>query len=168
MLQTGVSAPGFERPGSDGQQIETYNFSEYTDSGPVVLLFYPFDFSPVCTAELCGFRDSEWLTIYPEVDVFGISTDSAYAHQEFINQHDLPFPLISDHDGSVSAAYDVQYDELEDHSQVCMRAVYVIDADQTIQYAWEAETYTNDPDVGVVGEAVRSIIDETESSSAVA
>lgn len=145
-----------------------YSLADITGSGAVVLLFYPFDFSPVCTAELCSFRDSEWLTIYPEVDVFGISTDSAYAHQEFINQNALPFPLISDHDGSVSAAYDVQYDELEDHSKVCMRAVYVIDADQTIRYAWEGDAYTDDPDVGVVGEAVRAIINDAGSNSAAA
>jgi peroxiredoxin len=168
MLDTGAAAPGFERPGADGHEIGTYRLSEYTQSGPVVLLFYPFDFSPVCTAELCDFRDSQWLTLYPNVDVFGISTDSAYAHQAVINQNDLPFPLISDHDGSVSQSYDVLYEELEEHPRVSMRAVYVIDSDETIRYAWEAETYTDDPDVGVVGDAVRSIIDGSESSSVAA
>lgn len=133
-----------------------------------MLLFYPFDSSPVCTAELCEFRDSEWLTTYPEVDVFGISTDSAYAHRAVINQNDLPFPLISDHDGSVSQSYDVLYDELKDHLQVSMRAVFVFDRDETIRSAWEAETYTDDPDVGMVGDAVRAIIEGSESGSVVA
>jgi peroxiredoxin len=158
MLETGASAPGFELPGSDGSVTEPYDLKTHTESGPVVLLFYPFDFSPVCTEELCSFRDSEWLSVTPSVDVFGISTDSAYAHQEVINKHDLPFPLLSDHDGEVSDAYGVLADELEGHPQVSERAVFVIDSTETIRYAWQGQTYTDDPDIGEVSDAVDAVI----------
>jgi len=101
MLQVGDGAPGFELPGTDGSDIETYRLSDYARDGAVVLAFYPFDFSPVCTREPCEFRDPEWFTVEPGVDVFGISTDSAYAHRAFVERHDLTFRLPSDANGTV-------------------------------------------------------------------
>jgi peroxiredoxin len=157
MLNTGVSAPDFEIIGTDGDEIRQYSLADLTESGAAVLLFYPFDFSPVCTAELCEFRDSEWLTVTPELDVVGISTDSTYSHRVFIERNDLPFPLLSDHDGSVSDAYDVLEDELEEHPQVSSRAVFLVDEELTIRYAWEAEVYTDDPDIDAVNEAAQEL-----------
>lgn len=157
MIETGTAAPGFEIPGSDGESIDRYQLSDYTDSGPVVLLFYPFDFSPVCTEELCNFRDSEWLTFTPNLDVFGISTDSAYAHREVIQENDLPFPLLSDHDGQVSDAYGVLADEVDGHPNVSWRAVFVIDSTDTVRYTWEGEEIVHDPDMEAVYDAVRSL-----------
>jgi peroxiredoxin len=122
-----------------------------------VLLFYPFDFSPVCTEELCTFRDSEWLGFNPNLDVFGVSTDSAFAHREVIHENDLPFPLLSDHDGTVSKQYDVLYDELENHKRVSKRAVFVIDDTATIRYAWEAEEWLTDPDIEAINESIQAI-----------
>lgn len=153
MLDIGDTAPSVTLPGSDGEQIREYQLSDYTSSGAVVLLFYPFDFSPVCTTELCEFRDAEWLTHTSDLDVFGISADSAYTHLEFIQSNDLPFPLLSDHDASVSAEFGAIYDELEGHPRVSKRAVFLIDDADTIRYTWEAETYTDDPDISEVHEA---------------
>jgi len=154
MRTVGEQAPGFSVPGSDGEDINQYRLSDATESGGVVLLFYPFDYSPICTKELCEFRDSELLTFTDQLDVFGISQDSAFAHREMIRKNDLPFPLLSDHDGSVSHSYDVCYDEIEGHPQVSKRAVFVIDDSQTIQYGWETDDWTVDPDIGAVYDAV--------------
>lgn len=157
MLEVGSQAPRFELPGCDGDTNATYDLSEYLEGGAVVLSFYPFDFTPVCTAELCRFRDSEWLMVIPDLDVFGISTDSAYAHRAVIEENDLPFPLLSDHDGSVSERYDVLYDELEGHPRVSKRAVAVVNETGTIRYAWEAEEWMTDPDIEAVHDAVRDL-----------
>jgi len=157
MIVSGSQAPSFSLPGTDGNSIGRYDLSEYTEKGTVVLLFYPFDFSPVCTAELCGFRDSEWLTFTPDLDIFGVSTDSAFSHRAFSQQNDLPFPLLSDRDGRVSEQYGVLYEELEGHPRVSKRAVFVIDDDQTVQYAWEADEYTTDPDIDEVHRAVEEL-----------
>jgi len=157
MLVEGERAPSFGVPATDGTEITEFRLDEFTDTGGVVLLFYPFDFSPVCTEELCEFRDSEWLQMIPELDILGISTDSAYAHKEYIQQNDLPFPLLSDRDGRVSARYDVLYDELEGHPLVSKRAVFLIDDTQTIRYAWEADEWTTDPDISAVNEAATSL-----------
>jgi peroxiredoxin len=157
MLTTGASAPDFDIIGTDGHEIRKYSLADLTESGAAVLLFYPFDFSPVCTAEMCEFRDSEWLTVTPELDVVGISTDSTYSHRQFIDQNDLPFPLLSDHDGSVSEAYGVLEDELEEHPRVSGRGVFLVDEERTIRYAWEAEVYTDDPDIDAVNEAAQQL-----------
>lgn len=152
-LSPGESAPNFRLPGSDGTSIEEYHLREYTESGVCILLFYPFDFSSVCTAELCTFRDAEWLLFTKGVDVLGISTDSAYSHQEFINKHDLPFPLLSDSGGEVTAQYGVLRDELEGHTRVCQRAIVIVDSSDTVRYKWVADDPQNSFDTKVLIEA---------------
>ena len=71
----------------------------------VVLLFYPGDDTPVCTAQLCSVRDhwSEYQATGAEV--VGISTDTVTSHKGFAEKYELPLRLLSDADGKVSAAY---------------------------------------------------------------
>lgn len=74
----------------------------------VVLLFYPADNSPVCTAQLCSVRDhwSEYQATGAEV--VGISTDSAKSHKDFAEKNELPLKLLADTDRKVSSAYDMK------------------------------------------------------------
>lgn len=156
MISEGAHAPGFTLPGSDGEEQRQYELSTFTRSGATVLVFYPFDFSPVCTSELCEFRDAEWLTLTPNVDVLGISTDSAYSHRRFIDEHDLSFPLLSDTSGDVIDEYGVKYEEWEGHREVSKRAVFVLDEDQRVRYAWATDDAIQNPDLN----EVRNAIDE--------
>ncbi|WP_435063292.1 redoxin domain-containing protein, partial [Halobaculum sp. EA56] len=71
MTETGEPVGNFALPGTEGDGIRRYRLSDYTDTGAVVLAFYPFDFSPVCTDVLCRFRDAEFLSLTEDVDVFG-------------------------------------------------------------------------------------------------
>lgn len=75
---------------------------------PVVLMFYPADNSPVCTAQLCSVRDhwSEYQATGAEV--VGISTDTAESHKGFSEKNKLPLKLLADTDGKVSATYGMQ------------------------------------------------------------
>lgn len=157
MLQPDAPAPTFTLPGTDGDAIEQYSLQDFTASGPAILLFYPFDFSPVCTVELCGIRDAEWLQMADHVDVLGISTDSAYAHKAYINEYDLPFPLLSDNRGRVSEQYDVQYESLADHERVSKRSVFVVDTTQTVRYAWRADDASDAFELDVIREAAQRI-----------
>ncbi|PSQ17639.1 hypothetical protein BRD00_06760 [Halobacteriales archaeon QS_8_69_26] len=157
MIQVGDTAPAFDLPGTDGDEVERYRLSDFTESGAAVVLFYPFDFSPVCTEELCNFRDSEMLTFTADLDVVAISADSVYAHRKFVRENDLPIPLLSDHDGRVSEAYGVLYDELEGHPTVSKRAVFVVDSEEAVRYAWVADEWTTDPDITAVYECVRDL-----------
>lgn len=101
-LKPGDLAPDFTLPDADGNLVKLADLR----GKRVVLYFYPRDNTPGCTKEACGFRDA-----YPEyqsqdVVVLGISTDDSKAHTKFIQKFDLPFPLLSDLDGQVAAAYD--------------------------------------------------------------
>jgi peroxiredoxin len=146
----GETAPRFSLPGTDGTEIREYQLSEHVSEGIVVLVFYPFDFSPVCTRELCAFRDAEFLRLTEGVDVLGISTDSAYAHRQFSSEHNLDFPLLSDNGGSVSRRYGVLKAQWKKHRRVSQRAVIAIDEDRTVQYRWANETMDDDFDVEVL------------------
>lgn len=146
VLEEGQAAPDFTLPGTDGDhEFEQYELADYTDAGAVVLVFYPFDFSPVCTTELCDFRDAEWLSMTADVDVFGISRDACYAHAQFIQEYNLTYPLLSDVDGTATEAYQVKYDEWEMHPGIPKRAVYIIDETETIQYTWVTEDAYESP-----------------------
>jgi peroxiredoxin len=74
----------------------------------VVLLFYPGDNTPVCTAQLCSVRD-QW-SVYQATgaEVVGISTDSVESHKGFAEKHELPLRLLSDADRTVSTKYDMK------------------------------------------------------------
>ena len=156
-MDIGEDAHRFTLPGTEGDEISMYSLGEYTTSGVAILLFYPFDFSPVCTTELCEFRDAEFLEFTPNVDVLGISTDSVYAHREFINQYNLPFPLLSDNCGTVSAKYGLQYDEFEQHQAVSRRALVVIDDSQKIVHTWTAADSTAEFDISVLDNVRKNV-----------
>lgn len=158
MLTEGTTAPTFTLPGTDGgTEFEKYRLSDLVADGPAILVFYPFDFSPVCTMELCGFRDAEWLTMDESVDVIGISRDACYAHAEFIEANSLTFPLVSDVEGTVTESYEVKYDEWEGHPGVPKRAVFIVDTDRTIEYAWETDDAYENPDIDVLFDKITAL-----------
>jgi len=74
----------------------------------VLLYFYPKDETPGCTKEACGLRDSMGDLQKADVEVVGVSFDSAASHQEFIAKHNLNFPLIADTEGKIADAYGVR------------------------------------------------------------
>jgi len=100
-MKPGDSAPDFSLPDSDGGEWRFGDHRERT----VVLLFYPGDNTPVCTAQLCSVRD-HWSDYQATgAEVVGISMDPVESHKGFAEQKRLPLRLLSDTDGTVSAAY---------------------------------------------------------------
>ncbi|NHN43411.1 redoxin domain-containing protein [Halorubellus sp. JP-L1] len=155
MLTVGNDAPEFALPGVTEGTTDTYSLQESTDDGrAVLLLFYPFDFSPVCTTELCTIRDAEWFEFTPGLDVWAVSGDSTHSHTAFADAHDLNFPLLSDYDASVADAFGVRYDEHQGHRGVPKRAVFVVDPDRTVRYAWSTDDAFERPDFFHVTAAV--------------
>lgn len=130
MLQAGDPAPDFTMEADKGGSVSLKDLEGKT----VVLYFYPKDDTPGCTRESCAFRD-----LYPsfqdqDVQVYGVSCDDIPSHEKFAAKYDLPFPLLSDPDTSVSTAYGV-YKEKTNYGRKYMgieRSTFVIDGDGRI------------------------------------
>jgi peroxiredoxin Q/BCP len=100
--KVGEPAPNFTLQDQEGHSI---SLSEFEQKKHVVLFFYPKDFSPGCTIQVCSFRDSyEDFTNHGAV-VIGVSNDSIESHKKFLVEHQLPFTLLSDPKGKVRALY---------------------------------------------------------------
>ncbi len=99
--RVGDRAPDFEL-GSTGGPIR---LSERLAQGPVLLVFYPGDDTPVCTRQLCDYRDN--LGVFSElgVQVIGLNPQSSDSHEAFAKKHGLPFPLVSDPERRTCRAY---------------------------------------------------------------
>jgi peroxiredoxin len=161
MLQIGQQAPSFEVPGAAGGRIDTHSLEEYTENGwAVVLVFYPFDFHPSCTSQLCMLRDAEALSMVDNTVVLGISTDSAHSHRAFAEEYRIDFPLLSDSDGSVAEGYGVLVAEIEDHRRVPRSALFVVDPSEQIQYGWQSESPDDAPDMAAVEKATNCHSDQ--------
>ena len=102
MLDVGEEAPDFTLHDQDDDPVHLAEFR----GRPVVVYFYPRADTPGCTTEACSFRDA-WAD-YEERDavVLGVSDDPVSDLADFAEKYDLPFPLLSDPDGEVAAAYD--------------------------------------------------------------
>ena len=103
-LSIGAQAPDFSAETHDGVALQ---LSELLERGAVVLFFYPRDFTPGCTAEACAFRDDYTDFVEAGAAVVGVSADSGESPRRFARHHNLPFPLLSDADGSLRKAYGV-------------------------------------------------------------
>jgi thioredoxin-dependent peroxiredoxin len=125
-MKMGEKAPDFALYDGEGNEWTLNNYKGHT----VVLLFYPGDNTPVCTAQLCSVRDhwSEYQATGAEV--VGISTDTVESHKDFAEKKQLPLRLLSDPEGEVSAKYGMK-SWLPGRSA---RGVVVIDKEGMIAY----------------------------------
>jgi peroxiredoxin len=125
-MNKGEKAPDFTLKDGDGNEWTLTDHRGKT----VVLLFYPGDNTPVCTAQLCSVRD-HW-SEYQETgaEVVGISTDTVESHKGFAEKNQLPLRLLSDADRKVSDMYDMK-SWLPGRSA---RGVVVIDKNGKIAY----------------------------------
>lgn len=160
MLSPDTPAPDFELPGAHRGEIRQFRRSDYEGEDVVVLSFYPADFSPTCTEEVCSLRDVDLLTLQRDVTILGISPDSAYSHRAFAERHDLDFPLLSDSVGEIAEDYGVLHDELGGHKRVPKRAMFVVDHRGVVQYAWSTDDPSVLPDLDEVREEIAAVQDD--------
>ena len=100
-IELGQPAPDFDLSDQDGN-----NFRLSEQQGRrLLLVFYPGDNTPVCTAQLCDYRDGIEEFVDLGVDLVAISGDDEASHQAFREKHDFPFPLLSDPDLTAAKAY---------------------------------------------------------------
>lgn len=125
-LKAGDKAPDVRAPLTDGT---TFVLREWLPRAPLVLYFYPKDFTPGCTKEACALRDDFPAFQDLHATVIGISYDSVASHKKFVKKHGLPFPLASDSDKKVAKAFGV------DGLLFAHRATFVVGKDGVILYA---------------------------------
>jgi peroxiredoxin len=130
VLTPGTQAPDFTLRCTPDQSVSLSEFR----GRPVVLAFYPADWSPVCGDQMALYNEilDEFQEF--EAELVGISVDGAWCHAAFAKQNKLHFPLLADFEpkGAVARAYGV-YDEKDG---VCERALFVINADGIIHWSY--------------------------------
>jgi peroxiredoxin Q/BCP len=104
MLAAGNRAPEFT---AQNQNDEPVALADLLRNGPLILYFYPADFTPGCTQEACSLRDLNSQLLAARVSVAGVSPQTPQSHAAFVAKYSLPFTLLSDPDKALARAYDV-------------------------------------------------------------
>jgi peroxiredoxin len=130
ILKPGVPAPAFSLKATPDQSVALADFR----GRPVVLAFYPADWSPVCSDQMAVYNELLEEFHDREAQLLGISVDGVWCHLAFANQRKLRFPLLADFEpkGSAARAFGA-YDE---RAGVCERALFVIDRDGDIAWSY--------------------------------
>ena len=123
-------APDFNLPSTIESSISLGNLQ----GRPVILVFYPGDFTPVCGDQLTLYNELLWLFAEFDAQVLGISVDRLESHEAFSADRQLDFPLLADSDplGEVARRYGV----FDEESQTCERALFVIDRSGRISWSY--------------------------------
>lgn len=136
MLATGTNAPDFVLPNENGDDVSLIDLLE---NGPLILYFYPADFTPGCTKEACSIRDIHADLISVGLQVVGVSPQDGASHSKFRDQHDLPFMLLSDVDKIAIKMYDVD----GPFGVGVRRVTYLINQSKKIQDSLQADVLVN-------------------------
>jgi len=102
MLADGTLAPEFDLPDQDGKR---HTLASLLAAGPLILYFYPADFTPGCTKEACTFRDLHQELIKANLRVVGVSPQDSDSHRRFAEKHGLRFTLLADPEKRAVKAY---------------------------------------------------------------
>ncbi len=126
MLKSGERAPEFELRDHTGRDV---SLSDLLADGPVILYFYPADFTPGCTREACTIRDLSDELLSVGLTIVGISPQDTESHSRFRQKYGLPFSLLSDTEKTVIRMYGVD----GPLGFGVRRATFLIDQDRTIR-----------------------------------
>jgi len=151
ILKIGDTAPEFSLFNTEKKEIHLSDFK----GRPVVLLFFPFAFTSVCTTELCSVRDE--IVYYNQVnaEVLGISVDSLHTLKAYKEAQNLNFMLLSDFNKHVSEMYGSIYEMFGQNMKgVSKRSAFLIDKEGIIRYAEVLENAGAIPDL----QAVKTIL----------
>ena len=154
-LTVGMPAPDFTLPYATRDSIAStpLTLSAQVAKGPIVLAFYPADWSGGCTKEVCSLRDAFADLGRLGVRIWAISGDYVFSHHEWAKHHDLPFELMSDHDHAVAR----RYDSFNPEKGYNRRTVYVIDTRGRIAYVNPAYSVADGKDFDALKAALAKI-----------
>lgn len=129
-LTVGALAPAFTLKDQNGQD---FSLADYRGRKNVVLVFYPFAFSGICTGELCEIRDNLGAFVSDDVQVLAISCDHMFSQRAWADKEGYFFPLLSDFwpHGGVAESFGV----LDERAGAAVRGTFLIDTDGVIRWS---------------------------------
>jgi peroxiredoxin len=144
ILSPGTNAPAFELPVTPDQKLSLGALRGH----PVILAFYPADWSPVCGDQMALYNE-----ILPEfhrfhAELLGISVDGPWCHQAFAHDRKLHFPLLADFEPKGAVAK--KYGAYRDAEGVCERALFVIDGSGVIRWSYCSPVAINPGADGII------------------
>ena len=128
MVDVGSKAPEFTLKNYNNEKV---SLSSLYETKPVLLVFYPFAFSGICTGELCQLRDD--FSSFEGVQVLGVSVDTPYSLKVWAEREGYQFPLLSDFwpHGAVAQQYGV----FNEKAGMAMRGTFLIDTAGVVRFA---------------------------------
>lgn len=148
-LKVGDVAPDFELEDQTGRKVR---LSQYRGKKNVLLAFFPFAFSPVCTNELGELKEKEGPIVKLDAQILAASVDSAWTQKAFAKELNVRFPMLSDFGKKVAPLYGAFYED----KGFARRSIFVVDKKGRVAYA---RTYEpgQQPDIGEALEALKKL-----------
>ena len=136
MLKPGANAPEFILNDQDGREV---SLSDFLQAGPLILYFYPADFTPGCTKQACMMRDIHAAAQSVGLQIAGVSPQDQDSHVRFREQNNLKFPLLSDPEKVAIRMYDAN----GPFGIGVRRVTYLINRGKKIESAMHADLFGN-------------------------
>jgi peroxiredoxin len=136
-LAAGVTAPEFQLNSTPDQKVKLSDFR----GNPVILAFYPADWSPVCGDQMSLYNEVLGEFRRHGAQLLGISVDGAWCHRAFADAHKLHFPLLADFEpkGEVARAFGVY----RSGDGICERALFVLDGEGVVRWSYVSPVGVN-------------------------
>lgn len=156
-VEEGDVAPDFTRPLVNEEFWEDRSLSDLTEDGPVLLVFYTMDGAFPATYIWNEIRDREWETEF-DVRIVGLSISDPYSHKRLIEERGIDYELFSDPNNTVAVEYGIPND-LDGMTGVSepRPAVYLLDDERVVEYAWVAQEWPQFPDYDQIEAALSEL-----------
>lgn len=151
MIEPGTPAPEFTLQDQDQNDVSLGDFA----GSKLILAFYPFDFSGVCTDQLSIYQEVVGEIEAKGAKLCGVSVDSAFCHKAFADKLGLTFPLLADFfpQGGVARSYGALFEE-RGHTN---RSIVIVDEQGTVAFSMATPTPLEIPGVNVIFDALESL-----------
>lgn len=148
-LKVGDEAPDFELEDQNGKKVR---LSQYRRKKNVLLAFFPFAFSPVCTNELGELKEKEGTIMKLDTQILAASVDSAWTQKAFAKELGIRFPILSDFGRKAAPLYGALYED----KGFAKRSIFVVDRNGKVAYARMYEP-GQQPDIGEALEVLKKL-----------
>ena len=136
-LASGAAAPAFQLLSTPDQKVSLSDFRGH----PVILAFYPADWSPVCGDQMSLYNEILGEFRRHGAQLLGISVDGVWCHRAFADAHKLHFPLLADFEpkGEMARAFGVY----RSGDGICQRALFVLDGERVVRWSYVSPVGVN-------------------------